>query len=157
MKLDTSQYSSNKTRLSHSRWWSVVSVWMGLQSKSMAKLINTHNLARWLRREVEAQLQIPTLSPRSKKMMRNNETASVWSGPYAKVMDYSLLYRGDLARQLKCLWLAPRASFLQLRGPLRVGQACKHTSAECWSCPLQVLTVNPGGGNVNKSPSDNTC
>lgn len=32
-----------------------------------------------------------------------------------------------------------------------------HQLSVRWSCPLQVLTVNPGGGKVNKSPSDNAA
>lgn len=42
-----------------------------------------------------------------------------------------------------------------------LSESAKHVnthqlSGRC-SCPLQVLTVNPGGGKVNKSPSDNTA
>ena len=32
-----------------------------------------------------------------------------------------------------------------------------HQLSVRWSCPLQVLTVNLGGGKVNKSPSANTA
>lgn len=32
-----------------------------------------------------------------------------------------------------------------------------HQLSGLWFCPLQVLTVNPRGGKVNKSPFDNTA
>lgn len=49
---------------------------------------------------------------------------------------------------------APSPSFLQSRGSLRVGRACKHTHQRSGRRPgrLQVLAVNPAGGKVNKSP-----
>lgn len=84
---------------------------------------------------------------------------TVCSG-FVLILD-SLFFGGDLAIQPKCLWLArgPSASFLQLwvflSEPAR--RVNTHQLSVRWSCPLQVLTVNPGGGKVNKSPSDNAA
>lgn len=75
----------------------------------------------------------------------------------------SLSSSRDLATRLKkkkksaCDWhRAPRPHFstcgLLCESAERVNT---HQLSGPWSCPLQVLTVNPGGGKVNTSPSDN--